>query len=76
MYIYIYIYIHICVYIYIYIGLFIYIFIYLARDVGGVNVNGVKGVPFDIKCTSCAKLCITCAFMLQNMVPYILLLLR
>ena len=27
----------------------------LARDVGGVNVGGVKGMCFDRKCMSCTK---------------------
>ena len=43
----------------------------LARDVGGVNVGGVKGMLSDIRCMSCAKLCTTCAFLLQSTVFYI-----
>ena len=43
----------------------------LARDVGGVNVRGVKGMLFGIKRMYCTKLCVTCVFPLQDTVFYI-----
>ena len=44
---------------------------HLARDVRGANVGGVQGMCSDIKCTSCAKLCIMCVFLLHDIVFYI-----
>ena len=43
----------------------------LARDVGGVNVGGVKGMFVGIKWMSCTTLFITCVFMLSNIVFHI-----
>ena len=55
-----YVYVYMCVYIYIYIPG------QMARDVGGVDVGGVKGMLFGMQCTSCTNLRITCVFMLYS----------